>query len=373
MTKLNSIITTAALAAVVAVPAIAQTQVERTMTTTTTMTTSVVPSNLPDVPTPSMQALLAAYASLEPKPISMLSPREARKQPTLADAEKVLLKEIKAKKLSTRDIEVDSDKYMSVSGDKLPMKIYYTKVDGKGDTPRPVILYFHGGGFVIGSAKAYENSIVALARKTGAIVVAPEYRLAPESRFPAPQEDAISAYKWVVDNIGEYNGDPAKVAVVGESAGGNLATNVGILALSNGLKAPVALGLIYPVAQTDMLTPSYQMYANAVPLSKASMEWFVSQIARPESRAEVLKDPRLSLVDSKLEGLPPTTVITAGIDPIKDDGILLANRLRQSGVPTAYQNFPGVTHEFFGFDSVLPEARVAQDYLAAHLNEQFAK
>ncbi|RYG59604.1 MAG: alpha/beta hydrolase [Alphaproteobacteria bacterium] len=354
-------------ALVAAGPVMAQGAKMQAAATTRASTAEVAPK-----PSADMQALLNAFASLEPKPIETLEPAEARKQPTMADAVMKLAEERKIKMPSNDDIEHDSASYVNQHGDKLNMEIYYTKT-GEDVKNKPVIVYFHGGGWVIANTKVYEASIMALARKTGAVVMAPQYRQAPEDRFPAAHEDAFAAYQWAMANAKTYNADANRIAVVGESAGGNLAANVGIMTRQAKMKQPVALGLIYPVAGTDMTTPSYMANANAKPLNKPMMQWFVNNIASPADRAKVTADPRLNLQVANLTGLPRTTVITAGIDPLRSEGAMLADKLKAAGVNTTYQNYAGASHEFFGADLVLPDAKSAQDLLAGQLNAAFGK
>jgi acetyl esterase len=159
--------------------------------------------------------------------------------------------------------------------------------------------------------------------------------------------------------------------VAGESAGGNMAAGVSMLARQHGLQAPVHQVLIYPVAGTDTTTPSYQENADAVPLSKPAMEWFFDKYLRgPED----MQEPLLNLVDAPdLDGMPPTTIVTAEIDPLRSEGQALADRLRQVGIPVEAMNHEGVTHEFFGTGAVVADARAAQQLAGQRLREAFAQ
>ncbi len=255
------------------------------------------------------------------------------------------------------------------AGTTQPIRIYTPENAGAG--PLPVIVYYHGGGWVIADIDTYEASALALAAKSNAIVASVEYRHAPEHKFPAAHEDSFAAYKWVLENAGKFGGDPKRVAVAGESAGGNLAANVAIMARDQNVQLPVHMLLIYPVTGTDMNTPSYIANQNAAPLSKGAMMWFVGQIlAKPEDAV----NPMLNLTTMvDLKGLPPATVITAEIDPLMSDGKMLAEKLKTAGVETNYQNNEGVTHEFFGMDAVLDDAKRAQDISAQDLKAAFSK
>jgi acetyl esterase len=241
--------------------------------------------------------------------------------------------------------------------------------DGVGG-PLPVIVYYHGGGFVIADINVYDASARGLAKQAGAIVVSVEYRHAPEAKFPAQQEDAVAAYRWVLANAASFGGDPAKVAVAGESAGGNLAVNVAIAARDGGFQAPVHQLLVYPVAASDMNLPSKQKNANAKPLNRAMLMWFYHHTGRMPGDAN---DPRLNLVAANLRGLPPATVILAEIDPLHDDGQMLADAIRAAGGDASVREFSGVTHDFFGMDRVVRGSRDAQAYAGERLRAAFRK
>jgi acetyl esterase len=184
-------------------------------------------------------------------------------------------------------------------------------------------------------------------------VVSVEYRHAPESKFPAQQEDAFAAYKWVVANASTFHGDGSRIALLGESAGGNLATNVAIMARDENGTKPVYVVAVYPMAGTNLETDSYKENANAKPLNKPMMAWFYDHTIRGDSDRA---DPRLDIVGKAIvRGLPPSTIVTAQIDPLRDDGKLLAEKLKANGNAVQYREYKGVTHEFFGMGSVVPK------------------
>jgi acetyl esterase len=252
-----------------------------------------------------------------------------------------------------------------VSAGDVPLHVYTPS--GKG--PFPVIVYFHGGGFVLGDTKTYEPSIRALAQGANAVVVSVEYRLAPEHRFPAAPDDAFAAWQWVLAHASELNGDPARVAVAGEDAGGTLAAVVALMARDRKVAAPLRQVLIYPVLNDDMSTPSYQRNANAQPLNKQAMQWFLQQYApRPEDRANATALP---LKAATLKGLAPATVVAAEIDPLASEARTYADRLKADGVAVQYREFDGVTHEFFGMHAVLPKAEDAQKFVIEDLKKAF--
>lgn len=308
---------------------------------------------------PEMQAVMEKLASYGDKPIETLTAAEARKNHTPTDAVMDLVKEnnipMPPAKVDTTGMNIP------VEGGKVHLRMYTPKT-GKG--PLPVIVYYHGGGFVIADLDVYNASAQGLAEQTGAIVVSVAYRQAPEHKFPTAHNDAFAAYEWVLKNASNFNGDPKKVAVVGESAGGNLAANVSIMARDKKIMMPLYQVLVYPIAQSDMNTKSYMEYANAKPLNKAMMAWFTKNYLNNMNEA---KDPRISLVNANLQGLPPTTIITAEIDPLNEDGKMLADKLKAAGVKTDSRNYEGVTHEFFGMVIVVPESKQAQVYASEKL------
>ncbi|MEO6946648.1 MAG: alpha/beta hydrolase [Nitrobacter sp.] len=200
-----------------------------------------------------MAKVLAALNALGPKPIETLSPSEARKQYSATDAVKKVIKD--------ENLDVDPHKGLSISNshfaDMGNLRLrYYTPENADKDSNLPVIAYYRGGGWVIADLDTYDASASALARKAHAIVVSVDYPLAPEHKFPAAHDEAIEAYKYILKNAKGWGGDPAKVAIVGESAGGNLAVATAIAARDQKLTAPVAVVSVYPVATTTMDTPS---------------------------------------------------------------------------------------------------------------------
>lgn len=312
---------------------------------------------------PEMQAVIEKLNSYGDKPLETLSATDARKNHTPTDAVTDLAKQnnitVPAAKADTIGKDID------VSGGKIHLRIYTPKA---GSGPYPLIVYYHGGGFVIANLDVYNTSAQALAEQVGAIVVSVAYRLAPENKFPTAHNDAFTAYEWAVKNAVDLNADPAKIAVVGESAGGNLAANVSIMARDKHIMLPVHQVLIYPIAQANMNTESYKMYEKAKPLNKAMMGWFTEQYLNTMIEAQ---DPKISLVNANLKSLPPTTIITAEIDPLHDDGVILADKLKAAGVKVDSKNYEGVTHEFFGMALLVPEAKAAQAYAADQLKAAF--
>lgn len=313
---------------------------------------------------PQMQAVLDKLASLGGKPIDGLSPEEARKQPTPADAVKALMKD-QGKTGPEKVDEVDNIELKLSTGD-VKGRLY--KPAGEG--PFPVILYIHGGGWVIADLDTYDATPRALANATGAIVISTHYRQAPEYKFPAALEDTFGAYVWTLGNAHRWNANTKKVAIVGESAGGNMAAAICMMAKEKGVQAPVHQVLVYPVADTGMDTPSYLENANAKPLNAPMMKWFAGHtFGKPDDA----QNPLVALLKAKsFQGLPSATIITAQIDPLRSEGEALAQRMKADGVVVYYQNYHGVAHEFFGMAAVVDKAKEAQALVAANLKAAFA-
>ncbi|WP_419757816.1 alpha/beta hydrolase [Acidisoma sp.] len=311
---------------------------------------------------PDMARVLEALAGLKIKPIETCSVEEARAQPTAADAAAAVMTadgiSPEVPGVTVRDVT-----YPAATGN-CAARIYTPS----GDGPFPVVLYFRGGGFVIGSLDAYDATPRAMAAQANAIFVSADYGMAPEHKFPAPHDDAFAAYRWVTENAQSFGGDPARIALMGESAGGNLAANVAIDARDHGLQAPVAQILIYPLASTNLMQASDLQNANAKPLNVSMLTWFMDKLlANPSD----MKSPLLNLLAADLRDLPPATIINAGIDPLESDGEKLAKRMRDAGTRVTNTIYPGATHEFFGMSRVVKAAAEAQALAASNLRVAF--
>jgi acetyl esterase/lipase len=314
-----------------------------------------------------MHALAKAHDALDPKAIEKLSPAEARAQPTIADAVQHLLKQQGREAAPEQLVPgiVRSSQQLQTSGGTLPALVYTPE----GPGPHPVVVYFHGGGWVIADAQVYDGGARGLAKQAQAIVISVNYRQAPEHKFPAAWDDALAAYAWTLEHAASLGGDASRVALAGESAGGNLAVATAIAARQRGLPQPTHVLAVYPVAQTGSLhTESYLENAIAKPLNKAMIEWFVGHLISSDADKS---DTRLNLVDADLTGLPPVTIINATIDPLRDDGEMLQSALQDAGVPVLREVYAGVTHEFFGCASVVEKAAQAQALAGQRLRESF--
>jgi acetyl esterase len=313
-------------------------------------------------PNPEMNTVLNELAKKGGKPIEKLSATEARKQPTPTDAVKTVME---TKKDAPNPIIAIKEITLDGAAGPIPARVY---IPEGGINPMPVVVYYHGGGFVIADNNVYDATPRALADQTKSIFVSVEYRKAPENKFPAAHEDAFAAYKWVLANAGSFNGDPKRVAVAGESAGGNLALNVAIRARDEKIQLPAHELLIYPVAGSYLGTASYKENANAKPLNREMMTWFIGQYLNDPSEKN---DKRINLLTANFQHLSNATIITAQIDPLRTEGKELAEKMKAQGVDVTYRNFNGVTHEFFGMGPVLKEARSAQALASKGLIKSF--
>ena len=337
----------------------------------------IQPTGSPDVPfasmmKPQMRAVIEELARLAPTPIEQLTPQQARMQPSFKDAVNSLLDK---NRITPPIPKVTKSERMIPGAGGVPIRVVLYTPTGASSmaapADRPVIVYYHGGGWVIGSPEVYEYSTLALAQNTGAVVVSVDYRLSPENKFPTAHEDAYAAYKWVKENAATIGGNAAKVAVAGESAGGNMAITVSMMArdrMGAGF-LPIHILSVFPVANNDLFTPSYNRYANAKPLSRPAVQYFVANYFNSPADGD---SPLISLVDvANLSGLPPTTIIAAEIDPLQSEGMLLRDKLQSVGVQVTYKLYEGTTHEFFGMYAVVPEAAQAQELAAIQLRNAF--
>ena len=302
-----------------------------------------------------MQKVLDALKSLGGKPIETLTPDQARKQPTPPDAVKKVME--KEGKSTTPDASV-AVKHMTVPGPLGDIPIHIHTLSGA--EPFPIMVYSHGGGFVIADTKTYDASPRALSKGANAIIVAVDYHLAPEHKFPTAPNDAYAAYLWVLQHAKHSNGDPSRVAVAGESASGDLAAVESMMARDKKTTLPIHQLLMYPATNSDMDNALYKANAEAKLLNKAVMKWFLRHDATLQDGNNTYAIPMKA---ETLKRLPSATVITDEIDPLRTEGKEYANHLKKDGVPVACKDFKSVAHEFFGMGTVVPEAKKAKDFV----------
>jgi acetyl esterase len=284
-----------------------------------------------------------------------LSPTEARKQ--MLDQAPPVQPALSVKKVVDRKIP-------GPDGD-IPIRLYYPA----GDALFATLVYFHGGGWVIGDLDTHHSFCHALAKTSGCLVVAVDYRLAPEHRYPAAVEDAYAATKWVAENSGLIQADPDRFAVCGDSAGGHLAAVVTLMARDRKGPRIDFQVLIYPITDYSFDTASYLENKEGYMLTRDLMKWFWNHFVEDEGQA---KDPYVSpLRAENLSGLPPALIVTAEYDPLRDEGEAYGQRLQEAGVNVTLSRYPGMIHAFIRMTALLDKANEALDEVAGMLRRVF--
>ena len=301
---------------------------------------------------PQIQVLISARAKLPPT--HTLSVADARVQMAARAIPGLRIPEVVS--VVNRDMQGPAG--------SLPLRIYTPA----GAGPFPIMVFFHGSGFVVCDLDTHDAMCRNLCVGTGSVVVSVDYRLAPENKFPAAPDDCLAATRWAVDNAGALNGDTARVLVAGDSAGGNLAAVTALRCRDEG--GPLLAGqlLIYPVTDYHTPgTPSYEENAEGYGLGRAGMEWFWNHYLTDASEAA---HPHASpLRANNLAGLPPAYVTTAEYDPLRDEGESYGKALQAAGVPTRIKRWDGVNHGFFFFVGIVDKSGAAMDEACAWVNE----
>jgi acetyl esterase len=295
---------------------------------------------------PKARAIVDQIAALPQLPT--LTPVEARGRPVPLEAAPEAVGSVTARSIPG-------------PGGPIAVRIYRPK-----DALRAVLVYFHGGGWVLGSLESADASCRALANRSRTVVISIDYRLAPETKFPGAVEDAYAAVRWVSDNAADLRVDPTRIAVGGASAGGNLAAAAALVSRDRGGPKIGFQLLTVPVTELSSKAGSHREFAVGYGLSAADMTWFGLHYVRTPADAD---DPNASVLRADLSGLPPAFVITAECDPLRDDGEAYAEKLRNLGIAARYKRYPGMFHGFMSFPGVLPEAAEAFEDAGAALRE----
>ena len=316
---------------------------------------------------PQMQEVLDALTAFNAPPLDSVTPFAGRNLPSFRNAVEAVLAE-QGEPILEPVGRIEHLLIPSLDGTELLARVYHPA--GASDAELlPVMVYFHGGGFVIATLDTYDASCRALANATGAIVASIAYRQAPEMPFPTAVDDAYAATQYFLGGAGVVGGDPERVIVAGESAGGNLATVVCLRARDEGGLMPLHQVLVYPVstfAPEGESLESIQEYATAIPLGAAGLEWFgMHYLADPADATNPYASPLLA---TDLSGLPPVTMIQAEIDPLQSQGTVYADALEAAGVTVSRTLYEGVTHEFFGMTTVVDKAAEAVAQVATEVN-----
>ena len=288
-----------------------------------------------------------------------LTPDQAREQYLLRVA-----------KLSVKEpIFKTEDRRIPGPGSHIPVRIY-TPREARSGEKLPVLLWFHGGGFVIGSLDTHDSVCRMLANQADCIVVSADYRLAPEYKFPAAVEDCEAALKWLWLHAVEFGADPQAIAVGGDSAGANLATVVAILARDAGHPRVAFQLLIYPCVAPEPETPSHHKFAEGYVLSRNTITWFFKHYQRSRTDSSDFRFAPLAADD--LTNLPPALVLVAGYDPLRDEGVDYAKRLIEAGNRVRLVNYEGMIHGFILMGGAVDAAKRAVAESAQALREAFA-
>jgi acetyl esterase len=300
---------------------------------------------------PKAEALLAQMREAGAKPSEELTVPEAR------------LASWAFLELTGEPEEVASVEHRFIPGPTadIPVRIY-TPATPASEGPHPAIVYFHGSGWVVGNIAISDPATRSLANSTGCVVVSVNYQKAPEHKFPVPFDDCYAATSWVAENAAALGLDPNRIAVAGDSAGGNIAAAVCLRARNEGGPAIAFQVLIYPATDCGWDKPSCIENAEGYLLQRATMEWFWNHYIRSPADAE---NPYVSpLRAADLSGLPPAYICTAEFDPLRDDGELYAERLREAGVPVKYTQYDGMIHAFYWMTGVFEQARALHAEIA---------
>ncbi|MGH7933603.1 MAG: alpha/beta hydrolase [Candidatus Binataceae bacterium] len=307
---------------------------------------------------PQMKALLDQLTAAGGKPFHELTPAQARA------AIEMLFQAFRSP--TSPPVGKVEDRKIPGPGGEIPVRIYTPT----GAGPFGALLYFHGGGWVVGTLNDYDEVCRSLTVGTGCVTVSVDYRLAPEHKFPAAPEDCYAAAKWTADNARTLNVDPARIAAGGDSAGGNLAAVVAQMARDRGGLKLVHQVLIYPAIDAADDTPSQREFTqDGYILSRADMEWFWGHYLTDKDRANPYACP---LRAASLAGLPPATVILAEVDPLRDEGQLYADALRKAGVAVTLKRYEGVCHGFVSLNNAIDAGKRALAECCNGLRTAFA-
>ncbi|MEH6544977.1 MAG: alpha/beta hydrolase [Sneathiella sp.] len=274
----------------------------------------------------------------------------------------------RATTLTFKDVEIGETFDLNIPGPlgDIPIRIYHpVGMDG----PLPVLVYYHGGGWVVGNIDTHDALCRTVANKGPFVVISVDYRMGPEAPFPAAVIDAVAALNWTAENIAKYQGDPANIAVGGDSAGGNLSAVVCLNALKENSYLPKFQWLIYPATNMTMDTDSHKSFAEGYFLTNTLMVYFQKHYLMD---FDDLSDWRASpLCAASLAGLPPALIQTAGFDPLKDEGMAYAARMNAEGSNAKHTDYGGMIHGFINLGGVLDQATVCIDEGVNALNQAF--
>lgn len=257
------------------------------------------------------------------------------------------------------------DRAIAVDGGEIAVRVYRPTAEPNA----PVVVFFHGGGWVLCDLDSHDSTCRRIANDSGCVVVATEYRRAPEFRFPVPVEDCYAALLWAHANAADIGGDPDRLAIFGDSAGGNLAAAVAQMSRDRGGPVLKLQILAYPVIDARCDTPSHKRFGRELNLSSSEVKWCWDQyLSSPADAANPYASPNRA---ASLAGLAPALIISPEYDPLCDEGAAYAAALTAAGVPTTYSLYPGMIHSLLAFSAALPPAEQAFAEIAAALHQAF--
>ena len=253
---------------------------------------------------------------------------------------------------------------------EIPIRVYWPKISGEEEDQDlyPIIVFFHGGGWVCGALDSYDELCSMLANRAESIVISVDYRLAPEHKFPEPLNDCYAATKWAYENAKFLEGDQDTIVVAGDSAGGNLAAAVPLMAKEKGGPQIAAQILIYGI--TDLTSDMSKYSKDKFGPSKEAMDWYAKNYLKKNSE---MRNSLVSTIYGDLNGLPPAIVITAECDPLREQDLEYAKKLEQAGVKTILFDYPGMIHGFMQLPSFFPEARDAIEKAADEIKKIYVE
>jgi acetyl esterase len=254
-----------------------------------------------------------------------------------------------------------SDEQIDVNGARVTVRTYRPPLDG----PLPAVAYFHGGGWVVGRLVDYDAVLDDLAMRTGCLVASVDYRMAPEWKFPTAAEDCYAATVWLAKNADALGIDASRIAVAGDSSGGNLAAAVALMARDRGAPAVAFQVLVYPVARCHLVATSYVQGVDTPPLTTEGMAWYARQYL--SSRGEADNPYASPVLSADLSGLPPTLLITAGVDPLRADAVEFGRKLEAAGVSVTTSHYSDMFHGFYSFRGLLAQGDQAFEEVVAAL------
>ncbi|MGI6083307.1 MAG: alpha/beta hydrolase [Limnochordia bacterium] len=301
---------------------------------------------------PQVKSLLQEMASLGAPPLTSQTPAQARMRPRMP--------------VVGEPVDYVEDRQIPGLGGPLNIRVYRPK----RQLPLPVLVYAHGGGWVLNDLDSHDHVCRALANAAECAVVSVDYRLAPEHRFPAAADDVYATTCWVAENAASFGGDGDRIAVGGDSSGGNLAAVAALMSRDRGKPGICYQLLVYPITDYSFDTPSYEEFAEGYFLTRENMMWFWRHYLGDEADGRHPYASPLRAAD--LSGLPPAFVITAECDPLRDEGEAYARRLREAGVEVVLKRYEGMIHAFFGHAHKLDGGKEAIREAGSQLARAFA-